>query len=1100
MIWGVPAPAYHLVRSVPSASVPPVLDAAQRAVLEHVGGPLRVLAGPGTGKTTTLVEAVVDRVENRRVPSENVLVLTFSRRAAAALRARICARLGRTTRDPVAMTFHSYAFALLRYDSVLRGEPAPRLLTSPEQDLTVRDLLRGHRGLEAAGRSRVAWPEDLVPALGTRGFATQLRDLLLRATERGISPRELSELGRMHRRPAWVAAGDFFAEYQQVTALRSPVPAYDPAELVAAACELLAGDPELLERERRARRVVLVDEYQDADPAQERLLALLAGDGRDVVVVGDPDQAIYGFRGSDPDVLNRFPERFLDTAGTPAATVALTSSRRLPTSVLTASRRVAARLGGTGAHRVLEPAVPSTGPSTGPSTVPSARTPPPEGSVELQIHPTHTQEAAAIAAAMRRAHLVDGLAWQEMAVLVRSSNQLGVLRRALRAADVPVSVEVNQVPFTDEPAVRPFLAALQVVVGRSGLTADRAVELVTSALGGADALTLRRLRQAMRAGPESSVAGSEGGSEGTGATDAAMAVTGETIALGPLLLAAISDPSLVAPPMPPRLSAPVTRVAAVLRAGREALDIAGATAESVLWAMWDASDLSDRWAMRAVGGTTGAAEADRGLDAMLALFDAATRFVDRLPAAGPEVFLDHVLGQQFPADTLVPAAPDTDAVVLLTAHAAKGLEWDLVAVAGVNEGVWPDLRLSGSVLGGGPLTETLSGVAETPGALVSAQLAEERRLFYVAITRPRQRLLVSGVSNDDTAPSRFLDDLPGEWGCPLPSLTEPGTGSAGTGALDPSSVTAYLRSVVCDESREPGEVSAAATQLARLAAAGVTGADPDDWYGLPVLSDNRPLIASGDPVVVSPSKVESLQQCPLKVVLEDNVGATRPSVRQSVGNLVHDLADEVASKVLTADDLLPALDERWPAVGAGEGWIDAAEHAKARGIVERLRRYLDDAPQRDVVGTELTFTVTIDPVVVRGRVDRLERSGDSLVVIDLKTGSTMPSKEDIKAHPQLAVYQAAVEAGAFEEQTGSRTSGGAELVQLGNERDRGVRVDTQAPISDEDGGRERARDLLTDVGRVLSGSQFPARINLRCRVCSMRPCCPLQPGGKQVLP
>ncbi len=357
MIWGVPAPAYRLVRSAPPASVPPVLDPDQRAVLEHEGGPLRVLAGPGTGKTTTLVEAVVDRVENRGVPSENVLVLTFSRRAAAALRARICARLARTTRDPVAMTFHSYAFALLRSDAVLRGEPAPRLLTGPEQDLIVHDLLRGHRDLEAAGRGRVTWPADLLPALATRGFATQLRDLLLRATERGISPRELSELGRQHQRPAWVAAGDFFAEYQQVTALRSPVPAYDPAELVAAACELLAGDPDLLERERRTRRVVLVDEYQDADPAQERLLALLAGGGRDVVVVGDPDQAIYGFRGSDPDVLHRFPERFPDLAGSPG-------THPRPDHVASAADlrpdREQAGGGPTGrnrcVHRVLEPA------------------------------------------------------------------------------------------------------------------------------------------------------------------------------------------------------------------------------------------------------------------------------------------------------------------------------------------------------------------------------------------------------------------------------------------------------------------------------------------------------------------------------------------------------------------------------------------------------------------------------------------------------------------------------------------------------------------------------------------------------------------------
>lgn len=212
-----------------------------------------------------------------------------------------------------------------------------------------------------------------------------------------------------------------------------------------------------------------------------------------------------------------------------------------------------------------------------------------------------------------------------------------------------------------------------------------------------------------------------GESDSGGGTDAAMAVTRDSLTLGPLLLQAIADPGLLAS-VDSRLSAPVLRVAAVLKAGQDANVTLGATAETVLWAMWEASGLSERWAERAVGATYGAAEADRGLDAMLALFDAASRFVDRMPAAGAEVFLDHVLGQQFPADSLAPAAPDTDAVSLLTAHAAKGLEWDLVAVAGVNEGVWPDLRLHGSVLGGSALTETLSGLAETPGALVSAQL------------------------------------------------------------------------------------------------------------------------------------------------------------------------------------------------------------------------------------------------------------------------------------------------------------------------------------------------------------------------------------------
>src|SRR3954447_18158721 len=138
-----PAPSYHLVRPAePSGSdgAVPALDEAQRRVVDHRGGPLLVLAGPGTGKTTTLVEAVVDRV-GRGVPVDNILMLTFSRRAATEMRDRVAARLDRTIREPVARTLHSYAFGLLRMAAVRDGAPPPRLLASAEQDVIIRELL-----------------------------------------------------------------------------------------------------------------------------------------------------------------------------------------------------------------------------------------------------------------------------------------------------------------------------------------------------------------------------------------------------------------------------------------------------------------------------------------------------------------------------------------------------------------------------------------------------------------------------------------------------------------------------------------------------------------------------------------------------------------------------------------------------------------------------------------------------------------------------------------------------------------------------------------------------------------------------------------------
>ena len=250
---GVDVPRYRLVRSLPAPlRRPPELDTGQRLVVEHPGGPLLVLAGPGTGKTTTLVEAAVVRVRGG-VPIEQLLMLTFSRRAAAELRARVTARLGGTVREPIARTFHSYAFGILRMAALDGGAPPPRLLSGPEQDLVLRELIDGD--LE---RGSHAWPVELRPALRTRGFAAELRDLLLRAVERGLTGPQLAELGRRQRRPDWVAAGSFLQQYLDVTALAHPG-AWDPAELIQAAVDVLRTDPTLLSDERRRRRRIFVD-------------------------------------------------------------------------------------------------------------------------------------------------------------------------------------------------------------------------------------------------------------------------------------------------------------------------------------------------------------------------------------------------------------------------------------------------------------------------------------------------------------------------------------------------------------------------------------------------------------------------------------------------------------------------------------------------------------------------------------------------------------------------------------------------------------------------------------------------------------------------
>ncbi|MEU0462363.1 UvrD-helicase domain-containing protein, partial [Micrococcus luteus] len=263
-------------------------------MVDHPSGPLLVLAGPGTGKTTTLVESVADRVARGGDP-ERILVLTFSRKAAVELRDRMALRMG-ATRAPRATTFHSFGYALVRahQDSELFVEPL-RLLSGPEQDVTVRELLAGQVDLEGLGLAHVRWPDELRACLTTRGFADEVRAVLARSRELGLGPDALGAFARRTGRPDWRAAAVFLAEYLDVLDLQGVL---DYAELVHRAV-LLAGRPEVAAHLAARYDAVYVDEYQDTDPAQVRLLHALAGGGRTLVAFGDPDQSIYAFRGAD---------------------------------------------------------------------------------------------------------------------------------------------------------------------------------------------------------------------------------------------------------------------------------------------------------------------------------------------------------------------------------------------------------------------------------------------------------------------------------------------------------------------------------------------------------------------------------------------------------------------------------------------------------------------------------------------------------------------------------------------------------------------------------------------------------------------------------
>jgi superfamily I DNA/RNA helicase/RecB family exonuclease len=1056
---------YRLLRpaTAPDRAVEP--DPQQQRVVAHRSGVLLAVGGPGTGKTTTLVEAVAARVAEGVTP-DRILVLTFGRRAAGVLRDRIEARIGatgRATAQPVVRTFHAYAFGVLRAVAAARGEPPPRLLTGPEQDLVIRELLDG---------AREAWPPSLRAALGTRAFSAQLRDLLLRAAERGVGAEELARLGVQRERPEWVAAARFLREYHQVLALREATgragAAYDNAELVRAAAEALADDPGLLAAQRHQLSFVYVDELADTDPAQVDLLALVAGHGAHLVAFADTDSSTYAFRGADPDVVRRFPDRF------GAGTVLLTRSHRAAPQLLAATGRVAARLRGPVGHRSLVAAVDEP------------------GTVEVHTFRSGTGEAAYVAHRLREAHLRDDVPWDRMAVLVRSTTlALATMQRALHQAGVPVRLRAEDVPLRGQPAVAQLLLALRCALEPERLDEEAAVALLHSPLGGADPLAERQLRQGLRA--------------------LALAA-GDRRPSGVLLVEALRSPAELAA-VERRWAAPARRVAQLLQVVRDSAARPGATAEDVLWELWQATGLTDRWAgASARGGPRGAA-ADRDLDAIMVLFDAVAGFVDRLPGARIEVFLDHLVGQDLPADTLARTAERGAAVSLLTAHSAKGLEWDVVIVPGVQEGVWPDLRLRGSVLGAEEFVDVVAGRELTAVGRSSALLDEERRLFYVATTRARRRLVVTAVASGDgdEQPSRFLAELDGDRAAPTPrhpvSPEAAGAPSAEAAPADapaptrlPRALTlpalvAELRGALVDAATPPARREDAAIQLARLAAAGVRGADPGEWWGLPLLSDDRPVYDADQPVSVTPSTVESVQRCSLRWLLERHGGAARSSPEQGVGNLVHAAAMLATDAAVDRATLVDYLAARFDEIELSARWMAGRERQRAEHMIDKLLAWLAANPRR-LAAIEKDFLVQLDAVVqIKGRVDRLEIDNRGrLVVIDLKTGKTTSvTGADLPEQPQLGAYQAAVEAGGFPEF--GTESGGAMLVQLGSHSN--VKEQDQAPLA-ETADPSWAATMVRRTAATMAASTFQAVVNSKCRTCPVSTSCPVSGKGRQV--
>ena len=1041
---------------------------------------------PGTGKTHHLTERALRYLSDGNDPAR-LLILAPTRTAATRMRDAIAAASDRSLSVAPTRAWAAYAFDLLKRAQtrgLLTGvEGNLKLLSGPEQDVIIGELLANHAEGIAPGP---AWPDSLREALPTRGFRHEIRDFFDRMAEYDLTAEDVQALARDYNRPVWAALAQLHTEYRAVRALRAKN-AYDPAVLINDACRLLLHNPEFLAEERRRYNLILIDDVQELSPSTYRLLRLIAAEeppadaaalaaeypdvfaaAPEVIMTYSDEAVVQGFRGARPDLVRTLPESFPHLAER-----TLTTSYRLPALMMPLLADIRRRLP---RYSRYVPTAETDGQKT-PATFRRINTTPADealtwGAVdEPLLHlgadgkildPAHYRTAPAgvykyaLASAQDEANLLAQLLledriygnrpYRESAIIVRNGADVARIRRVLSASGIPSRTSAALVPVRDEPAVRPFLDALSLLVyarkrgekalnpavtgaGYEALSPDEAEEimrkslddviaeenrsnplngansaitLLTSRLGGASSMDVRRLRQQLR-----SVELQTGGHRPS----------------DDLLLGALLHPETLPAEGVGRA---VHRIAAVLSAGRKALARPDSTSTEVLWALWEASGLEKTWVAQTRGAGPEADVAHRNLDAMIGLFEAASRFDEQMRGAGAEQFLDFIDAQDLPMDTLAARGVRQDAVEILTPALAAGQSWRTVYVCGLQEGSWPNTTVRGSLLGTGDLVDicdarTRQPAPANPDAQAEGQQVpparirsypervrdtrhDELRMFAVAATRASARLVLTAVRNEDEAPGEFFDfvvptDAENESPeVPITRVRRPATlrslvaelrrtlvedaltamsaedaelkNAAGSPRPEAHAPEAHAPDApdTAEDAQNPEAAlnpeaaafrfDAASRTLARLARVQAPGASPEQWWGLLPLSSTEPFFArpahntpendtdeGRRTIALSPSRLETIHNSPLDWLVSAARAEAQTDLSRSLGTLIHAIAEEYPTGTL--EELQTALEERIGSLGVPARREDESEEEyrervpwEAYALYERAKRMI----------------------------------------------------------------------------------------------------------------------------------------------------------------
>ena len=996
------------------------LTPAQLEVVNHRTSQLLVLGQAGSGKTSTLIAAIANRIAAGEDPNK-ILALTYGRQAASKLRDQIASAnpTAHTVAEPIARTFHSVAFMILNDPINLESSADKKyvLLSGAEQDAQIRQLLE----LDAANPAQSNWPQDLIPALTTKGFAKELREFIGRATERGSSPAELSKFAKKYDQKYWPAICQFWDRYQNAMALRDATTTHsfnrvDPSEIVVLAVDKLESNQRLLEKYQKLFQIIYVDEFQESDRAQRKLLQLLSGP--ELVIFADPDSAVGRFRGADPDNLISDLEQF-------GIKKKITLDKRLR----------------------------------------------PIASQQVALLSSASEEANFIAHQFRSAHLISNMPWSQMAVIVRSPGpQITALQRAFAMNSIPVEIDAQAASLGDNPAIKPIITVAQIALGQLKITSsnwDEIELLLKSEFAGADAISIRQMRIALSKAQKHNPPKSS--------TD--------------LILDHLT---CLTPDLPWEELTSLKRINDLIKEAKKALSKSSDISD-LLWSIWsngknyEGELISRVWQQTALAGGNRGMIADQNLDAVITLFEVARRFSERLPEAKPSLFIDQLLGEKILADTITTTAQRGEVVQVMTVHSAKGLEWELVALAGMQEGSWPNLKQRGSLLGSERLVEIfrhgISNIEQLDAISAAGLMQDEKRLLNVALTRASKQLFVTAITQEDTQPSSYFEKLaPQEIQLQQSqrSITQP-------------ALVAALRRIATVSDKEDSQFAARA--LKTLASNGVKVADPKHWVGVKPVSTDLPVISPQEQLRISPSSLESFTECGLKWMLEQSGGRDADSTAQVLGSAIHVIAAQLKDQpTLTLDELEGKLKGAWSLIDMNQGWIKDYEYRRAASMLKKFYGWHVEN-KNQLIGVEEKFEFKLGSAIVSGSIDRVELTNEGkYYIVDLKTGATPISYEDAQQNKQLQSYQLAVVNDGFKNKLEHQEVAGAELIFVGDLKGKEAKGRPQDKVNEKVVSQE-----ISEIAVKMSDKNFVAVINDRCRSCAVKTSCPIQPAGKSVI-